>query len=267
LDKHYAETWTLKAQLDTMDKRAAQSNGRCHSSTGDSGLFATEVEENASDRDLKHSSDPPTRKRSRTTKYQASMTGSTAIHTCPLPNEVEAPATPSNRGLHAPIPHEQQIKADADDGLPTNLMDIYLDGREFRVSEVDVSQPSISSIVHPAHSGPSAVAFESRPPTYLRRGSPGRCSSFCQAGCEFEPMYIRPGKRPQYTVLAPAHWKRIEGVRQDSEQTRRLGRILSTFLRREAWIGGQAGHLVFKNLQARLCRRGGNSGGNGVGDD
>jgi hypothetical protein len=62
LDKHYAEILTYKAQLDMMDKRAVQSNGRCHTSTGNSGFFATEVEDNANDSDLEDSSDQATRK-------------------------------------------------------------------------------------------------------------------------------------------------------------------------------------------------------------
>src|SRR5437763_14643729 len=50
------------------------------------------------------------------------MTRRTTIPTRSLSKEVESRANPSNRGLHAPIPHEQQIKAEADDGLPACLI-------------------------------------------------------------------------------------------------------------------------------------------------
>jgi hypothetical protein len=87
---------------------------------------------------------------------------------------------------------------------------------------------------------------------------------FLQSG-EFEPMYIQPGRRRQYCVLATPRWKGIESVEQDSETDPEAGKALRSCEERLRLAGMR--DSGFKKLKARLSRRRVGSPGGDVGDD
>jgi hypothetical protein len=123
-------------------------------------------------------------------------------------------------------------------------MDVHVDGRKFRISEVDIQQSSVLTsyiqrkpgrdrwIMDPDRADVSAADFEA-------------VGQFLQTA-EFEPVYIHRAEDGRATE-GSGSLEGVENVEGDSEQVRRLSRLYC-LARRFGLVKMQG--LVFKKLKA-----------------